>query len=277
MISICIPLYNKEKYIRRCIDSILNQTYKDFEIIIVDDCSTDNSINLIPKDDRIKIYYNDRNIGCGANRLKTIQLATGDYYCFIDADDWIEQDYLQNLYNAIQDCDIVITGHNINKLTDKYETITILNKHLQNYTSWGKLYTKDIVHSHKYSTMRYAEDLMTIPHWIMNANKIKFIDYNGYHYAINETSIVKDNNSINFTNAIEASYNMALLYINDDKLIKEGIYRLYSIRENYNIIIIQNDNIDAINFKLMNIIYKTNNAINFIEKNLKVCLNKQII
>lgn len=276
MISICIPLYNKEKYIRRCIDSILNQTYRDFEIIIVDDCSTDNSINLIPKDNRIKIYKNDKNLGCGANRLKTIQLATGDYYCFIDADDWIEQDYLQNLYNAIQNCDIVITGHNINNIIDKYKTITILNDKLYNYTSWGKLFTKDIVHSYEYSTMRYAEDLMTVPHWIMNANKIKFINYNGYHYAINETSIVNHNNILNFNNAMIANYEMAVLYINNN-LIKESIVRLYTIKENYRKFIIEKGNNKFLTDSLAIIISKVNNAINYIEKNLNICLNKQII
>lgn len=276
MISICIPLYNKEKYIKRCINSILNQTYKDFEVIIVDDCSTDNSVFLIPKDNRIKIYHNNKNIGCGGNRLKTIQLASGDYYCFIDADDWIEPNYLQTLYNAIQDCDIVITNHNINKTTNNKETLSILNKALYNYTCWGKLFTKEIIKSYPYHNSRYAEDIFTIPNWINNAKIIKFIDYKGYNYKVNNNSISIHKNAQNFTDGIISIYELAKVC-----LINKAYYEFYCnlqrILNAYINIIVKYKRPDFLNDKVFHIVASVKKIINQIEYNNKSCLNKQII
>ena len=94
-ISVIIPVYNTEKYLEQCLESVINQTYKDLEIICVNDASTDNSFDVIneysKKDSRIKYINFETNKGVSAARNVGLEAATGDYICFIDSDDWIEQ------------------------------------------------------------------------------------------------------------------------------------------------------------------------------------------
>ena len=102
MISICIPVFNDSKYIRKCIESIIAQTYTDWECIICDDKSTDNTLECIPEDPRIKVYKNEKNLGCGLNRRKCIELAKGDWFVFIDGDDYVKKDYLETLIKILK-------------------------------------------------------------------------------------------------------------------------------------------------------------------------------
>lgn len=96
-ISIIVPVYNTEKYFKKCIDSILNQTYKNFEVIIINDCSKGNCDDIIKlyKDKRIKYIKNKTNKGIGYNRNLGITKAKGNYICFIDSDDYIREDFLE--------------------------------------------------------------------------------------------------------------------------------------------------------------------------------------
>ena len=116
-VSVVLPIYNVEKYLPKCIESVIAQTLKDIEIICVNDCSNDNSENIIreymKKDDRIKIINNEKNIGVGFSRNIGIDCSNGEYISFIDSDDFIENDYLENLYStAIKyDADIVFTNN----------------------------------------------------------------------------------------------------------------------------------------------------------------------
>lgn len=89
-VSVIIPVYNSEKYILECMNSVINQTYKNLEIIVIDDKSTDNSINIIKsiKDKRIRIIQLEKNSGAAIARNKGIEVATGDYICFLDSDDY---------------------------------------------------------------------------------------------------------------------------------------------------------------------------------------------
>jgi len=93
-VSVIIPMYNSEKYLEECINSVLNQTYKNFELIIINDCSTDSSLSILNKitDNRIKIVNFKENKGVSISRNKGIELATGDYICFLDSDDfWVPE------------------------------------------------------------------------------------------------------------------------------------------------------------------------------------------
>ncbi len=116
MISIIVPVYNTEKYLEKCIDSILNQTYVDFEIIIINDCSLGNADEIIKKysDKRIKYIKNKTNKGIGYNRNLGIKKSKGDYICFIDSDDYIREDFLELMYNkCISDkLDLCICDYN---------------------------------------------------------------------------------------------------------------------------------------------------------------------
>ena len=99
--SIIVPVYKAEKYIKECINSILNQTFDDFEILCVDDCGEDNSIKIIEEyaktDSRIKIFYQPKNLGVAAARNLAVEKATGKYIFNVDADDWIDKNTLSIL------------------------------------------------------------------------------------------------------------------------------------------------------------------------------------
>ena len=103
-ISIIIPVYNTEKYLKKCLDSIINQTLKSLEIICIDDCSTDNSLNILKeyqlKDKRIKIIEQKENKGQGVARNLGLNIAEGEYIGFIDSDDWVDLNFFEKLYFA---------------------------------------------------------------------------------------------------------------------------------------------------------------------------------
>ena len=105
-VSIIIPFYNTEKYIGKCLETVVNQTLDDIEVICVNDCSTDNSLDVVydfaNKDKRIKVINNPLNMKQGASRNIGIKMATGEYIGFIDSDDWIDLDYFEKLYVAVK-------------------------------------------------------------------------------------------------------------------------------------------------------------------------------
>lgn len=96
MISVIVPIYNVQNYIAECLESIISQTYRDLEIICVDDCGLDNSISIVKKymkkDDRIKLVHHEENQGLGGARNTGISVANGEYIYFMDSDDKIERD-----------------------------------------------------------------------------------------------------------------------------------------------------------------------------------------
>lgn len=103
-ISIVTASYNYENYIKETIKSVLNQTYQDWELIIIDDCSSDNSVNVIKsfQDDRIKLFVNKQNLGLAKTLKLGIEKATGDWIVFLESDDLITSDYLAKKVQIIQ-------------------------------------------------------------------------------------------------------------------------------------------------------------------------------
>lgn len=156
--SIIVPTYNREKLLKKCIESVLNQTYQNFELIVVDDGSTDNTKKLVKSynDDRLKYYEND-NHGIAYSRNFGIEKATGDYLFFLDSDDYVDYDFLDVVDKNIKKNDILIFDYreifeknNVIKENrfEKFEKYT-LNKHpeLINVINLGpcnKIYKKDL-------------------------------------------------------------------------------------------------------------------------------------
>ena len=103
-ISVCLPVWNGADTILETIQSILNQTFKDFELVVVDNASTDNTINIVKsiKDNRIKLYRNKKNLGCDGNLEECKKKATGDILFYISADDVVDIDALKKVYQAFQ-------------------------------------------------------------------------------------------------------------------------------------------------------------------------------
>ena len=112
LVTVICGIYNGEKYLPDCIDSILNQTYKNLEIILVDDGSTDNCPKICDeyakKDDRIKVIHK-KNGGVSSARNSALKESNGDYYCFVDQDDFLDLDYINYLYNLIEENDADIS------------------------------------------------------------------------------------------------------------------------------------------------------------------------
>ncbi len=106
-VSIVVPVYNVEKYINKCVDSIIAQSFKDIEVILVDDKSPDKCPEICDmyanKDDRVKVVHHEQNVGTNGAILSGIQAATSQYIMFADSDDWVLEDYIETLYKIIAD------------------------------------------------------------------------------------------------------------------------------------------------------------------------------
>ena len=126
MITVIIPVYNVEDYLHVCINSVLRQSYQDFEIICIDDASTDSSLEILEyfvrKDSRVRILKNDSNKGPGYSRNKALDNANGKYIFFLDSDDWITKETLEFLFNQCEKDDLdVIMFKNIVFYEDKID------------------------------------------------------------------------------------------------------------------------------------------------------------
>lgn len=110
-ISIVVAVYNAEKTLKKCVESLLNQTYNNIEIILVNDCSKDNSLDICTEysktNDNVKVISNEKNSGVSATRNNGINNSTGEYICFVDSDDYVESNYIEVLYYYYQKCNTV--------------------------------------------------------------------------------------------------------------------------------------------------------------------------
>lgn len=180
LISIIIPVYNVELYICECLESVINQTYKKLEIIIIDDGSTDKSAeickNYLKKDNRIRLI-SQKNSGVSAARNLGIEFANGEYITFIDSDDYIDVNYIKCMYENIKKnkCDIVVCGlqdfeynNKFTKKSKKFKKILNCNDFFAEMfrekflyaVVWAKLYKKDLIKGLKFdSKYKIGEDL----------------------------------------------------------------------------------------------------------------------
>ncbi len=194
-ISVIIPTYNREKLLPRCIESVLNQTFTDFEVIIVDDGSKDASEEIYnsyaQKDSRIKIIKQP-NGGVTAARANGVKNASGEWICFIDSDDYIPNDSLSNLYKDVSD-DLAMVIGCINS-TIKEEvlspktTIRQMLLHKIPSSPWGRLIRRDLFDDKTFNIPREivrAEDLIMNIRLLLNTKKeVKLINTKVYNYEI---------------------------------------------------------------------------------------------
>ncbi|WP_273838841.1 glycosyltransferase family 2 protein [Providencia rettgeri] len=206
-ISIIIPVYNVENYIEKCINSVKSQSFTDFECLIIDDGSPDNSIpiakTLIQDDTRFTIYQ-QKNIGLGPARNTGLNYATGKYIVFIDSDDYIEKDYLFELINKIKlenadicTCDVKLVDGNGEKIKefinqpDKYrEKNDILNTQLYiaNW-AWNKIYKKECFENTRFASHIQTFEDVYITFQILYNRKITSVNKLLYNYVHREGSI----------------------------------------------------------------------------------------
>ena len=209
LLSIIIPVYNVEKYLDRCIKSVLNQTYNNLEIILVDDGSTDKSPEICDKyaknDTRIKVIHK-KNGGVSEARNCGIEIAKGTYLGFVDSDDFIKENMYEFLMSALKrtNSDIATCGRFIcdekityRKYVSKKEVVLdaknalqeLLNGGIINEASYDKIYKKELFDNIRFPVGETNEDIVTIPFVIEKANKVVCTGVPLYYYCMNPTSI----------------------------------------------------------------------------------------
>lgn len=269
VISVIVPVYNAEKYLNRCIDSILNQTFKDFELILVDDGSKDSSGNICEKyaeqDQRIKVIHQE-NKGQAAARNRGVINASGEWIAFVDADDLIQQQMLEYLYRAAQCMEVklaickTIEGKICPidfKINQKYRCTVVRadeNKLLQWCTQdcidladrhvywvvWGKLIHKSLLEQFLFTEGKIYEDNAVVFKWLYIAGKIAVCDNVMYFYYSNDSGTTKGEYSIRKLDWLWALEEQIKFY-KKEKLLKmvdvlETRFIRESIREYENIL-----------------------------------------
>lgn len=247
LVSILVPVYNSENYLKECLDSFIQQTYKNLEIILVNDGTTDNSLNIIneyiQKDARI-ILINQDNHGAGYSRNIAFDNANGEYVIFFDSDDFMEKNAIELLVNnsLTTDADIVIAKSKsycdktkkINKMdyaikSDKININDVFNfkdngKYAFNFCigwAWDKLYKKEFLlkYNLRFQNISYANDGYFVCHSLSLADKISILnEYIFYHRINNSLSI---SNSARDKDPLEG---FKSLFKIKEELIKDGVY-----------------------------------------------------
>lgn len=197
-VSIIIPVYNVEKMVGKCIDSILAQTYKNFELILINDGSKDKSLEILNsyKDDaRVKVV-DQSNRGAAQSRNRGIELSIGKYIMFIDSDDWIEPDFLNEYINAIQNTqyDIIMGGY---RRVTNHKTIAVIRLKEGEFAEyvvtspWAKLFRREylIENDIKFLDTTSSEDVFFNVTAICKGAIIKIIPNIGYFWYYNENSL----------------------------------------------------------------------------------------
>ncbi len=205
-ITVIIPCYNVEKYLDSCVQSIINQTYKNLEIILVDDCSTDNTWKIIKqyekKYDNIKALKNEKNSGAGYSRNRAVEIASNQYISFIDSDDYIELNFYETMLKQMKKekadvvvCDIFVRYDNVEgtdtrsvaciKPTDKY---SFINNGLA-ASPCNKIFNKDQLLKYKFLEGTMNEDIPTVLAILVTSSKIAYNTSTYYNYIQRKSSV----------------------------------------------------------------------------------------
>lgn len=240
LISVIVPIYNVEKQLKRCINSIINQTYKNIQILLIDDGSKDSSGKICDDfskyDTRIVVLHQD-NVGVSAARNKGIELAKGRYICFIDSDDYIEKNYIEELYQLMRDekidlgiCDLnykytnkedcwsAVGEKTINLKNVSEEIFLELNEKYLLYGPYNKIFKSSIIKKQKIKfikEMSYGEDL------IFNLSYLQYV------------KIIKTTNQTRYNYIADIDNSLANKYRADrfktGKIIFEELYKFFEI------------------------------------------------
>ena len=216
LISVVVPVYKVEQYIDECLNSILNQTFTDFELILIDDGSPDKCgeicDNYAKKDNRVKVLHN-QNMGVSLARNAGLAIAKGEYVCFVDSDDYIDNNYLDNFAKAINEShpdvlccncfmgseehrypnfnDVLLNKEEIEKIIYPY---VISNARYEYFppTFWGKAFKRELFLNNVCKYMiKIGEDTATIPPVIIKCSSLFLSSKALYHYRIVEDSAIK--------------------------------------------------------------------------------------
>lgn len=213
MISVIIPVYNTAPYLDRCVQSVIDQLYQDWECILVDDGSTDDSGPLCDKwaacDSRIKVIHQN-NQGVSVARNHGVEASKGEYLAFIDSDDWVDANYLQDLYKYISSCELVVSGlvgereGGNNEIctplatkcfelsSGNNEDFIHLNKKALLYGPVNKLFLAKLIKDNRIqfpANCAYGEDLLFSFHYLEYVKTIATVNNLSYHYIMRDQTL----------------------------------------------------------------------------------------
>lgn len=244
LISVIVPVYNVEKYIEKCLDSLINQTLKEIEIICVDDCGTDNSVTIVKKymqqDKRIKLIQHKKNSGSSAARNTGIKNTSTPYIMFCDSDDFYKPDMCEKMYHAINSskadiaccgCQIIYQAkHELKASDDEYYRIKfkgiadIDGKIIKNtdVSAWNKIYRRDLIEKYRieYPEGLWYEDADFFFKYMSVAKKVFFVPEALYCYMRRENSIMDKT----FQHSIKALDHLKIMNDVRQFLIKNNLF-----------------------------------------------------
>ncbi|MDR3046762.1 MAG: glycosyltransferase [Bacteroidales bacterium] len=259
IISIIVPVYNVENYVSKCIESIINQTYRNLEIIIINDGSSDKSGEICSsyaiKDNRITLIHQE-NQGLSMARNNALDIASGEYIGFVDSDDWIALDMYYTLYNNaveydadISMCNFYYVNQNGEKssYSNESNSIKVLegvykiahNIRLSNNCVWNRLYKRYLFNDIRFPKGKSFEDIFVMHRLVDNANKVVLSSQCKYYYLRRENSITLNpfnlNQMDNLKAYIERHTYISITYPNMEKTGRKHIFLslLWLIRKAY--------------------------------------------
>lgn len=276
-VSIIVPVYNVEKYFSRCLDSILNQTFQDFEILIVNDLTPDNSIKIAEtfaeQDKRIRILHNDENSGAGWSRMVGYTNAKGEYITFCDPDDYLPKNALEVLYTAMietPDADICIGDYQRvypdgsksdvfeNKLVYGNDKLSVAKSTLTRHTPhflWNKIYKKELFKNTEiiaYKNFSNSSDEFLFFQVLQHCNKAINVNEVVYYYYDNQQSVSYNKSNVEAISAMITSVNYITDIYKDKKEFKDLIHKWKTSKFSTFLLISKNDR------KLTSIIIREN-------------------
>ena len=257
-LSVIIPVYNVQSYVGECLQSVIDQNLDDFEIIIVNDGSTDDSLEICKKFSEnypnITII-NQKNVGLSAARKKGLKNAKGKFVYFIDSDDFISAGYFPQILTYIQEHNVDFVGFQVRRTTERYNRtdaksievaseynsgIDLLNHHNFNNGVWWYIFKRESLGNLTFKEGHLCEDGIFTAELLQNMKKAVVLKNVIYNYFINENSIVKTNN-LQRSNQIIKDMFFAALYFNDiidllpkhDQNYNKAFLRLRERQESY--------------------------------------------
>ena len=259
-ISIVVAVYNAEKTINKCIDSLLNQTYDNTEIILVNDCSKDGSLKICEEcakqNENVTVVNNSHNLGVSATRNNGIEVATGKYICFVDSDDYVEPNYLERLhyfaekYNTVPICGFVYHDeyNHLDPVVYKWsggdELVSLgeafkLNRELYLTALWNKLFLLQPIKNYDIrfdTSINIGEDLRFSVEYFEKCNLSEVFAFSEtlYHYMkLSDTNLYAGfiNDTENGFSHLKTVYNLAIRFnknaVEEYQKAKEGLIENY--------------------------------------------------
>lgn len=249
LISIIVPVYNAEKYIKNCINSLLKQTYSNFELILIDDGSIDKSYEICNQfariDNRIKLYR-QKNGGASAARNTGLKYAKGSYLIFVDSDDYVSINYLKNLYLAakqndfdVVQCKLKVIYQQINDNlqvefnsndVQEISKIEALNERKYKVSVCGKIYKKEIFNGFSFKEGIIYEDDASYYIFVDRAKHIGLLNETLYYYYMSDNSVMRNHNVDKSTAFIDIYHERINYFKNRGNIeLMEGTYNRYCL------------------------------------------------